>query len=149
MIERHPAGRSCAVTLLAGVGLMVATAFGVLHAVAPGSPAQPASTPAGLMQTLAPTTTPAVTTTPAATTTAPVAAPRAAVAAPTTTEETTVANPPTTPQYIDLGSGVTQRVAPPAPAPRPPVPGPGDDGWTPPGGGEQAQPSTGAPDPGN
>jgi hypothetical protein len=137
MIERHPAGRSCAVTLLAGVGLMVATAFGVLHAVAPSSPAQPATAPAAVVQTLAPTTTPTVTTTPAATTTAPVAAPRAVIAEPTAAEETTMTNPPADPTVDDTG----RRLPPPPSAGAPAEPGVDYND------GSQVGPVT--PDPGN
>lgn len=136
MIKRHPAGRSCALVLLAA-GVLTATGLTGLFALsASGGPAVPTNAPAAVVQTLAPTTTPAVTTTPAATTTAPAAVPHALAAA--TEESPVVTSTPSPtepdPQYIDLGSGVTQRVAAPNPTGQPPAPLGPENGWDPTGG---------------
>jgi hypothetical protein len=131
MIERHPAGRSCALVLLAA-GVLTATGLTGLFALSTaGGPAVPANAPAAVVQTLAPTTTPAVTTTPAATTTAPVAAPRALVAEPTTTtEDPTV---PVNPAPATDANGV--RVAPSSNpnANKTPDPIGAENGWDPTG----------------
>jgi hypothetical protein len=138
MIERHPAGRSCALALLAVAGVLTASGLAIGHAIATqNDPAQPATAPVAVVQTLAPTTTPAITTTPAATTTAPVAAPRAVVAEPTATEETTVTNPPAGPTVDDTG----RRLPPPPSAGAPAEPGVDYND------GSQVGPVT--PDPGN
>lgn len=139
MSTRHPAGRGCwggATAILAIAGVLTASLLGILHMVTSGDPAVPANAPAAVVQTLAPTTTPAVTTTPAATTTAPAAVPHALAAA--TEESPVVTSTPSPtgpdPQYIDLGSGVTQRVAPPNPTGQPPAPLGPENGWDPTGG---------------
>lgn len=127
------------ITLLATGGLLAASLLGGLYAVAAtaGSvgvvPAPNQPVPVVLVPPAA--APPAVTTTPAATTTAPAAAPHALVA---TEESPVVTNTPNPtepdPQYIDLGSGVTQRVAPPNPTGQPPAPLGPENGWDPTGG---------------
>lgn len=136
MSTRHPAGRgwggATAILLIAGV--VTATGLAIGHAAfTQDSPAVPANAPAAVVQTLAPTTTATTTTAtttvaPPAVTTAPVA-PRALVADPTTPEDPTVTK--TDPEYVDLGSGVTQRVEPPLKPPVPPAPLGAENGWDP------------------
>ena len=96
MIDRHPAGRSCALALLVA-GVLTATGLTGLFAVASSGgpvPTVNAPLPAAVVATV--TTTAAPTSTATQTTTAPAVAPHVAVD-PTTTQETTVANPPTNP----------------------------------------------------
>ena len=114
METRHPAGRGCwggATAILLIAGVLTATAFGILHAVATDGPALPASTPAGLVQQLPATTTAPPATTTAAANSAPAVAPRAVAAEPTTTTEDTVApQPSVNPTHETDANGV--RVAP-------------------------------------
>ena len=109
MIERHPAGRSCAVVLLAAAGILTAGVLALAHTVATQDGPVPATVaPVPAAQVVPATTTPDPTTTTTQTNSAP-AAPRALVAVdPTTTQETTVATTPPTD-----ANGV--RIAPPPP----------------------------------
>lgn len=133
MIERHPAGRSCALVLFAA-GVLTATIVGGIYGVAATightgeTPVIHAPLP--VVQAVPGTTTATTTLVPPAATTAPNSAPAARAAV----QETTVTEPApveTTPEYIDLGSGVTQRVAPPAKPPTPPPPPGPENGWDP------------------